>query len=555
MKLLPCFLLAALASLAQQQPAAAPETKPEDRCTIEGQVLNSATGAPVRKAELFLHGSERRSGAGMPTSYNAVADAGGNFTIKEIEPGAYRLSVHRTGFVNLDYGAHGPMRPGATLSLRPGQRLKDLAVRLTPHAVIAGRIVDENNEPMASVQVQAMLYTYMTGKKQLMPRGSASTNDLGEYRIYGLAPGRYYLHASPDSNFEESAMDRSAVPVTEGPVPTYYPGTMDLSAAVLVEVGPGSQLRGVNITLVKARTFHVRGHVEGRPDVNISFFPRGQESWMAMNGQRMTDRKGNFEIRNVTPGAYTVTANAWMEDKVLSARQDLDVGESDLENLVLTLSSGFELNGQFIVEGNSPPNLNGVHVALRPREQGMMWSASTGGQMHDGTFTLSNVSPEPYSLLVMGLPDGYWIKSVRMGEQEVKQTGIDLTRGPGAPLTVTLAPGAGQIDGVVLNEKQQPTSGASVVLVPEPKLRELSDLYKTVTTDQTGHFTVKNIDPGEYKLFAWEDLEYGAYLDPDFLRPVEAHGQSISIAEGGRENVQISLIPAEAAAKSPNAGK
>jgi Carboxypeptidase regulatory-like domain len=555
MKLVSCFLLSAFV-LSSQQPAATPqEPKPEDLSAIEGQVLSSATGAPIRKAELHLRGADRpSSGARIPAAYSAISDSGGNFTIEGIEPGKYRLSVHRTGFVDMQYGARGPARPGTILALGTGQRLKDLVFRVIPQAVITGRIVDENNEPVASVSVEVLRYSFVTGKKQLLSSGMGSTNDLGEYRIYGLAPGRYYLKASLETYMDETAVDRSAFPAAESYVPTYYPGSAAAAAAVPLEVSAGAQLRGMNLTLAKARTFRVSGRVAGWPNVTVEFFPRGLLRWASGDEQHVTDQKGNFEINDVLPGAYTLTVSGWKDDNVYSARQDVDVGENNVENIALALTPGSEISGQFVVEGQAQPNLDAVSVYLRPRERGDMYPGMAK-RLHDGAFTISNVGSEVYTLLVDRLPDGYWIKSVQMGSQEVKETGIDLTHGPAGPLTVTIAPNAGQIDGAVLNDQQQPAPGASVVLVPEPRLRDHTEAYKTTTSDQNGRFTLKNIEPGEYKLFAWEDVEYGAYMDPDFLRPVEDRGQSMSIHEGSRESVQINVIPADAAGQDRTEGR
>ena len=56
--------------------------------------------------------------------------------------------------------------------------------------------------------------------------------------------------------------------------------------------------------------------------------------------------------------------------------------------------------------------------------------------------------------------------------------------------------------------------------------------YKTAVTDETGHFAVKNVDPGAYKVFAWQQVETGAYMDPDFIQPVENLGASVTKAGG-----------------------
>ncbi len=131
-------------------PAQAPESKPEDLCAIEGRVLNAATGEPVKKANLLLRRTDLSPNAvSLPTSYSTATDAGGAFAMKDIEPGKYRLSVNRTGFVFAEYGARGAMRPGTTLSLDPKQHLQEVVFRLTPHAVVIGRVVDDSRRSEA----------------------------------------------------------------------------------------------------------------------------------------------------------------------------------------------------------------------------------------------------------------------------------------------------------------------------------------------------------------------------------------------------------------------
>ena len=196
MKIRLSILFAATALFAQQTQPSAPQaapatlpnpTKPEDLCGIEGQVSNVATGAPVKKADLRLQRVDLNSNtASIETSYSTTADAAGKFAMKDIEP--------------------GPNRPGTTLSLDPGQHLKEVNFKLTPHGVVSGRIVDEDGGPVARASVQAQSYRRIDGRKQLVPSGAAGTNDLGEYRIFGLAPGKYYLSATYNQTMWEPTL-------------------------------------------------------------------------------------------------------------------------------------------------------------------------------------------------------------------------------------------------------------------------------------------------------------------------------------------------------------
>jgi hypothetical protein len=224
----------------------------------------------------------------------------------------------------------------------------------------------------------------------------------------------------------------------------------------------------------------------------------------------------------------------------------VEVGNTDIENVALTLTRGMDVAGQVKVEGPATPSLSGMQLYLSPREGGvMMYGGGDSARVEgNGAFIFKGANPDHYDIRTYGLPGGYYVKSVRMGEEEALEAGLNLTRGA-APITVVLSHGAGEVSGVVQNDKEQPASGATVVLVPAGERRQRVDFYKSTTTDQYGRYTVKNIDPGDYKLFAWEDVESGAWSDPDFLKPLESRGHSVTIRENSRENAQLDLIPTE----------
>jgi len=540
---LPIFLVSA-ALFAQQNP-----TKPDDLSGIEGQVTNAVTGAPVKKADLLLQLIGRRSNTGaQQTTYSATSDAGGRFTIVDVERGKYRLTASGNGFVRFTYGARGPDRPGTTISLDAGQHLKELNLRVTPQGVITGRIVDEDGDPVAGVSVQAQSYRRNEGGKQLFPAGSASTNDLGEYRIFGLAPGQYYLNATYNqSSYEAMQRDRSAKAPAESYVPSYYPRGIDFAAAAAIEVAPGAELRGINIPLSKAHTVRVRGHVEDVPatqNVSVMLTARDAAGWAGIANRRNLDPQGNFEFRGVRPGEYLLLATSTDGERRLEGRQVISVGDN-MENVIVSLRPGMDLAGQIKAEGADGTNLASIFVSLEPYEPGTArFSPAPHDQVkEDGTFAMTQVFEEHYHIHVGNIPDGYYVKSMRAGDQDVLDSGLDVTSGAIGPLIVTVAPGAGDIEGTAQNDKQEPAAGASVVLIPsDAKRRGRRDAYYTATTGQGGRFTVKGIDPGDYKLYAWDDLESGAYMDAGFVKPFESRGVPMSIHENSRETAQLTLI-------------
>lgn len=535
-----CSMAIALLSAtlnAQQANQPGPPAKQES-CSIEGQVVNAASGEPLNKATINAsqvgHADKR---------YETTTTAGGRFAIRDMEPGQYRIRADRRGYSSTA-STTGKARAAITFSLDPGQHLEGIVLRMSPQAVITGRVLDDDGEPLPNVEVFLLRYNFSRGKRELQQSDRAGTNDLGEYRLFGLSPGRYYVSATRnDVRGLPQAYDSG-----RGYVPTYYPAAGDPAGAKAIDLQAGTILRGIDITLLKTRTVRVRGHVldaaskQAARNVGVAMERRDELRYVFYsNLSSQVDAQGNFEIKSVTPGAYILEAFTQVNGKQYRAQQVLDVRESDIENVVLELGPPGELKGQWRVEGQPVANLPETHIWLEEEQNSM---GGSGGRLRpDGSFTISDVEPGRYQLNICCLSD-YYFKSARLGDREVLESGLDLTHGIGGSLEITVSSNGGQLEGVVLNANDQPEAGATVVLVPDEPRRGQSRLYKEVTTDQYGRYTIKGIAPGEYKLFAWEEIEDGAYENPDFLKLFEALGEPRTIREGSRESAQLRLIPA-----------
>jgi hypothetical protein len=536
-------------------PAVPPQpTKPEDLCSVEGQVVNAVTGEPIRRASILLMRSEPVPGeTGPPTSYSTQSNSSGQFAMKDVEPGKYRLTVNRNGYVSFTYGARGPMQPGTTLSLIRQQHMADLALRLTPQAVITGRILDDEGEPVANAQVALESYRYINGRKQLTPSflgGGNTTNDLGEYRLFGLAPGKYYVSAVG----QMFTVGRSA---SAGPeevyVPTYYPGTVDPSAASQLDVPAGGQLSGIDMVLSKGRTVHVKGRIthglSGRPNVSLFLSPRNPGAMMGPMRSNPIDAAGNFDIRNVTPGQYTLTARLNEGGMSRQTRVAVDVGSTNVEGLNIVIGPGITVKGHLRAEGDSATvDLSNVRLSLQPRESGgIMFGAAGQSKMNaEGLFEISNAAADRYNLFVSGLPSGAYVKAIRSDQVDVLASGLDMTSGASpADIEIVISPKAAAVTGVVQNPTTgNPMPGAMVVLIPQDQQRkEQLTYYKFINSDQNGAFSLTGLTPGEYKAFAWEDIEIGAYMDPDFMKPIEEKGETVSLQEGEQKTLTLKVIP------------
>jgi len=532
----------------------APEVKPEDKCSIEGQVIDAITGEPLKKAELTLRG------ANMPgTPYGAVSDAGGKFVIGDIDPGEYRLSANRNGFVHQEYGAHGNGIPGRILALSASDKLTGLVFKMMPQAVITGHVLDEDGDPVARVRVEALQYRYMRGRKQLLPAGLASTDDLGEYRIFGLRAGKYLLRATYRSSMGlTTAVGRDSVngnrsDSEEGYAPVYYPGATESSGAAPLNLVPGAEMRGADIRLMKTRTVRIRGRViaptgRGRQESMVVLMPREEGAVFQPGGRMMssTDAQGRFEMHGITPGSYVLAA-VWGNEGRYSGHQQIDVGASDIDDIQVNLIPPADLSAQVKVEGNAQVQLDQVHVALTPATPGAMGGSYATADV-DGNLTFKNVAPGSYQPTV-SVPPGLYVKSIRHGDTDAIESGIDVSQGAGGLLQITLSAAGAQVDGSVTTDKGEPSTGATVTLVPGGPRRMSSMFFKTANTDQSGRFSFKDVAPGEYKVYAWDQIDAGAAQDPDFVKPFDNNAKEVKLEEGARENLDLKLIqvPADAA--------
>jgi len=348
--LFPILGFALAASAIAQQPQPNPAVDPKNFGTLEGQVLNAITGEPVRRVNLALRpiGAPGTAGGGVtfnmppPAPFAATTDADGKFRLEKVEPGTYRLMAERQGFVRQEYGARLNSMMGTTISVATGQNLKDVNFKMTPQAVVRGRVLDEEGEPLARAQLQILRRRYFRGKQQLMPMGGGQTIDTGEFRIADLAPRRYWISATFRSRtmmFGEAAARNNTGQPDEEYITTYYPNATEESGARSIELAAGQEMSGIDIPLRRARVFRVRGKVgEGAEPVRnmrVFLMPRDRGASMSSFGANggIVKEDGTFEIGSVLPGSYYVVVIAAEGRMTVNGKAPVDVVREDVDNV------------------------------------------------------------------------------------------------------------------------------------------------------------------------------------------------------------------------------
>ncbi len=531
----------------------------QPRASLHGYVLKIGTGEPVSKAVVRLIRTDSQRPA-----YTATTDVDGKFAVDDVDPAQYRLDASRTGYVRSEHGARTPNRPGLPITLAAGQRMADVVVQIMPAGTIAGRVFDSDGETLATVNVQALQSSYRDGGRVLNVVQAARTNDLGEYRLFWLQPGQYFVSAtySGGTAGELALAGRVATPAeTAGPekgyIPVYYPGTIDVQSAAPVNLPAGTVFSGLDLTVAAVRTVRIRGRVisgaTGQParNANLSMQPRGSGDTgpRLLQGLRdaVVNDEGAFEIRGVTPGSYELAGVINDGKTRMSGVVPLEVGNSDVQNVILVVSSGFSIVGRVSFEDQSVDGVvraAPIRVTLRRASGQLPFGAGqfTSPVQADGTFTLQQPGAGDYRVNVAGLPRNAYIKFARLGAADVLNQGLHVERQPNEVLEIIIGTDSGSIDGTVNTEKQQPAVNVAVALVPDPAHRKRSDLFRTASTDSLGRFRMEGIPPGVYKLFASYDLESGDWQDPDFLRPFEERGRLIQVGPRASVATEIRVI-------------
>src|SRR5688572_20537608 len=154
--------------------------------SLQGVVVRDATGGPLAKATVELRGGQFEQ--------TTTTENDGRFYFRNIPAGAYEVTVRRDGFAPTEVGQKWPGGPGVPLQLRPGQTVSDLTVRMVAAASISGRIADSAGQPLPNAQVQALKSTFQGELRVLLPVQQVRTTATGEFRLYGLPAGRYFVN-------------------------------------------------------------------------------------------------------------------------------------------------------------------------------------------------------------------------------------------------------------------------------------------------------------------------------------------------------------------------
>lgn len=517
------LIAAALASAQANLPTSGqfrqpPQAEPTNfDCAADGSVTNAVTGEPIVRAHVNIVSGN--------SSYSAATDSSGNWALSNMACAPAQLQVTRQGFLqNYTPGPSGHSPDTAAhrgLSLVSGSPVHAIKTELIPQSVTQGKALDDQGDPVMGVQITAMSERVIEGRPRFQQAGTGTTNDLGEYRIAGLPKGKYIFCAH---------QNQPVGPIQSGsqtiPADTCYPGPLDGGVASAMDLAAGHEAK-VDFTMTEVPAVHVRGTITGLPEgrgSGLRLMRRGADFGNNLPGNV---RDGRFDFR-VPPGSYILAADYFENGNRLTARVPVDVGTSDVDNIVVHLDGGFTVTGTVHLASQSaqlPERQFGIN--LRSSDP-----TSSAGQLKwepdHSSFSLNDMTPGSYRLEAFPRAP-FYVKSATLGGQDILNNEIPIMQAAG-PIDIQLRDDGGAIEGDVSDANGQPVTAGVMLL-------RGTILISSVAAQ--GHFMLQNIAPGDYTIYAWDDPTQVQYADPDWMRRNGAGGTAITVAAGQSQQIKL----------------
>ena len=519
-------------------------------CTVAGRVVTAAGGEPLKSARVAL--VPEHSSSSRPHMYATISDIDGAFVLKDVAPGRYQFFSTRTGFVDQQYQSEDP-DSGAVLALRPGQKIGEVLFRMIMAAAVTGRVTDENGEPMAGVQVSASRRLsedeieeeafYASKKQRLTTAGAAQTDDRGHYRLFGLRPGGYYIRASDSPEFGFGGFQWRDMQIREtlgtAYAPLYYPGVLHLDQAQVIPLRAGDEAQA-DFSMRHVKTVEVSGQVIGPSgptrDIWVHIEPTEEDSAGAGH-QTNTDEQGKFSLKGVSSGSYIILAQQVGEaGRHYHARQKVEVGDDNIDSLVIALGMGATLHGRITVAGPGTLTMDRIYLQLHPIGEGEQWGSTGARVKKDGAFEITSVKDGSYSIAIYAGDEDWYAKSARIGQDDVLEKGIQVEKGSvGGLVEIVMSSASAQLEGFV-TDHDKAVVAARIRVVAEPQTPYNRFRLRTATTDQSGHFVLAGLAPGKYHVTAKSPAssENGS---------VKSEPQIIELSENEHKTVHVTMKP------------
>lgn len=544
------MLAGAVAADAQVRPGAPPRdtvaAPPKGTATIHGRVVAADGGEPLGRATI------RVSGSALPQAVTANTNAKGGYQVRNLPAGRYTVTASRRGYLELQNGQRYPNEPGTPLEVADESNVA-IDFALPRASVISGRITDETGDIVPDIHVWAMQERFYQRQRRLVPVVQGGrTDDTGQYRITGLAPGDYVLMTVLRETWTSKDDDKQVYSYA----PSYYPSTASQADAQRITVGLGQEIGAIDISLVAARAARLSGAAllaDGTPlsgaTVGLSYVvggPSGASMWSI--GSTKTAPDGTWTIRDVPPGEFDLSVTADPKAGSHTATMSVSVHGADVSGIVVTPAVPATISGMVVTDDGEPlpntPRLRVMPESLAPGADSRFVPTSsdaTGVVGDDGRFTFGNVRPGPTLLRVGQLPAGWGVRSVLVGGRDHTEVPVEI-RGAQAltDIRVVLSRTLPEVNARVVDDEGR-TADGTVLLFPVDAARwhEVARTLHYGRPDQHGRIRFTAVRPGDYLAIALDYVQTWQATDPAYLEGLRKRATRVTVADGENEPLTL----------------
>ena len=506
-----------------------------------------------------------RTGA-LPNTLTTTTDSDGRFSFPQLAPGVYTLRAQKQGYFGMRMPTDQyPNVITQTITVE-ANKTASVEIKMVQGGVLRGLVRDPDGQPAPNYAVVTARPGYTNlGRAVWLFTGSMNADDRGEYRWPGFSPGEYYVGVGPRAPgpianaqdswarvFSPGVIDpNQARPVT---IPEGGEVTVDLSAQV--KPWGSFKISGVAINPLPNLAPDPATNQINRAATSIILMPLDLTpldnppitSWTNLVATN-TKPNGEFVLSNVDPGRYELYAMAAdaQSRRIWTGHVRVEVRDKDLTGLNIPISPGVTLQGQVSVTGSATVRPEAMRINLQPLDTLPPQVGTAIGNFpvdENGRFQIANLSEGRYRINI-GVPPPAYVVSVQQGGTDVYDEGVNVdAQTVQVPLRVEINSSGETVEGNVQISAAKPAPNAMVVLVPALAHRANPGLYKTGTSDDKGHFTIRGVAPGSYTAFAWEVVPPGAYQNADFLGKYQSRGRALKVQPQSRNDIQLDLIPA-----------
>ncbi len=550
--------LAALGpAAAQQAPPAQVQTppvpgqapKPAPTAVIRGRITTHPDGKPIARARVMLTRPDR------PYAWVTITDADGRYEIVQLEGfDNYMISASKTGYAPRVWGEKQLPEVPTPIKLADGQTLENIDVALVEQLWVSGRILDSDGTPFAGAVVSALRPVFVGDRREMVTVAEIITNDKGEYRLFGLPAGQYYI----------SAVDPAFLSTGDhqGPLvyaATFYPGVASPEGATRITLEPGQPRDNIDFPLAIIKPARISGKItsyDNQPLFSgaVVMSPFRADRAASFTVTRVDIRPdGNYEFFNVPPGRFIIRSRGETdaEGVTLFGSFTLNVEGRSAAGVDMTLTPGARVEGLIAWEGKAPKPANVSEARVRaPMADGSMFGdALTGNITADDTFLIRGAMVGAHLLRVEGLPEPWHLKAVYFRGQDVTDIPLSFRAGDDIrSLRVVLTDQTTRLDGRVISSEGDDFESYRIVAFPVNALywRPASRHIKLARPDREGRFSITGLPPAIYYLAVSRSVDESDLSEPRTLDRLTGGATTVQLAEGERK-IQDVRVPRRAA--------